>query len=344
MKENIKKILVACNQCQSTNYTIVASDKDREFPEISDDIFNMVQCANCGLHYLNPRPDISALSIIYPKNYQAYNIRMPAVREEKKPFVIRLRHKIYSKRFKPVLKHLNHLKKIDMLDVGCGDGWQLDLYKQLAPQKINTFGVEIREEACQVAESYGHKTYCGLFENLDFNGQQFDLINLSQVIEHVADPKIFMQHIFKVLKPGGILALETPNTNSLDAKIFRSRHWGAYHFPRHWTLYDPSSIKQLGESTGFMLRELYFTPSPVHWVWTINSYLISKGNFYKKIARWIFTPLGVFHGSVRTFILLSSFTLVDIFFKLTTGQASNMMAVFQKSFLVNESNAVKQVV
>lgn len=340
MKETIKKVLIACNQCQSTNYKIVASDKDREFPETSDDIFHMVQCDDCGLHYLNPRPDISALSIIYPKNYHAYNIRTPAVKAEKKPFVIRLRHKIYSKRFKPVLKYLNHLKKIDMLDVGCGDGWQLDLYKQLAPNRINTFGVEIREEACKVAESYGHKTYCGLFESLDFKGQQFDLINLSQVIEHVADPKEFMQHIFKVLKPGGILALETPNTNSLDAKLFRARFWGAYHFPRHWTLYNPSSIKQLGQSTGFELRELNFTPSPVHWVWTINSYLLTKGNFCKKIAKTIFTPLGVFHGSVRTFILLSSFTLVDLFLKLTTGQASNMMAVFQKSVLTSGNDEV----
>ncbi len=338
MKKNIEKVLIPCNQCQSTSYTIVASDKDREFPDTSDDIFHMVQCDHCGLHYLNPRPDVSALPIIYPKNYHAYNIRTPALNEEKKPFVIRLRHQIYSKRFKPVLKYLTDLKKIDMLDIGCGDGWQLDLYKQLAPNRINTYGVEIREEACKVAKSYGHQVYCGLFENLDFNGQQFDLVNLSQVIEHVADPKEFMRNIFKVLKPGGILALETPNTSSLDAKLFRSKYWGAYHFPRHWTLYNPTSVKCLGESTGFVLRELHFTPSPVHWVWTINSYLISKGPFSKKIAKWIFTPLGVFQGSARTFILLSTFTLVDLFLKLTTGQASNMMAVFQKPALTNEKN------
>lgn len=330
MNTSIKKQTVACNQCDSQEYRVVASDKDREYPDTSKDVFNIVECTSCGLYYLNPRPALSELHVIYPKNYQAYNIRRPHSNQHKQSLVTRLRHTIYSKRFKLPLKYLQNHSRIDMLDIGCGDGWQLDLYKRLAPDIIHTFGVEIREEACEVAKSFGHTTYCGLFENIDFEGKQFDLINLSQVIEHVANPKDFMRCIGKVLKPGGILALETPNTATLDARIFRSRHWGAYHFPRHWTLYDPTSIRRLAESTGFNVLEMAFTPSPVHWVWTCHSILSSRGGIAKKFGEWLFSPLGVFRGSLRTFVLLSAFTIVDLIFRVTTGQTSNMLVVLQK--------------
>ena len=80
-------------------------------------------------------------------------------------------------------QHLTHHRTL----VGCGDGWMLYLFKLADPKRIRTFGVDINEKVCAAARSRGHTVYCGLFEDVQFD-QQFDVINLSNVIEHVTDP------------------------------------------------------------------------------------------------------------------------------------------------------------
>lgn len=92
----------------------------------------------------------------------------------------------------------------------------------------------------------GHTVYAGRFEDVDIPEGQFDFVWASHVIEHVPDPKAFTEKVFRLLKPGGIFWFWTPNIESLDARIFRNKHWGAYHFPRHWVFYDEKSVNKLG--------------------------------------------------------------------------------------------------
>ena len=53
-----------------------------------------------------------------------------------------------------------------------------------------------------------------------------------------ADPAAVLRAIRRVLRPGGRLLIVTDNTGSLDFSIAKRRHWGGYHFPRHWYLFD----------------------------------------------------------------------------------------------------------
>jgi SAM-dependent methyltransferase len=322
------KEAVLCALCGSAEATAIAKGRDREYPT-SPDMFTIVECADCGLRYLNPRPTVAELEVIYPPNYHAYNIRLPGSSKDSLPFVTRLRHKIYSRRFKRVFGHIPKRALVELLDVGCGDGWMLDLYKLASPQPIKTYGVDFNPQVCKVAESFGHTVYCSRFEELDLKGR-FDVVNLSHVIEHVSDPLLIASKSFEVLRPGGLFVLETPNTATLDGKWFERGNWGAYHIPRHWNLFNGTTLRQLGEKAGFTFLEVVYNPAPVHWVWSFNNFAIEKNGSLGRLGQKVFAPLDVFGGGLKAFLLLSTFTLFDLALKLATGRTSNMMMIFRK--------------
>ena len=329
MKAEILKDTIWCDQCGSAEARPVAEGSDREYPT-TPDMFRVVECVRCGLWYLNPRPAVTELDTIYPGNYHAYNIRPPASQgEEAKPLVTRFRHWLYSQRFHHPLRFLREKGNLDLLDIGCGDGWMLDLYKIAGAGRITTFGVDFKDSICDVARSYGHTVYCGRFEDLDLN-RKFDLINMSHVIEHVSSPTEVARKSFALLRPGGVFVLETPNKDTWDCRKYQAVAWGAYHIPRHWNLYDPRTIRRLGESAGFQLREVRFHPAPVHWVWTFHNLAVGKPGSLSRAMERMFSPLDVFRGGIKAFMLLATFTVLDMLVLASTGKTSNMMAIFQK--------------
>jgi 2-polyprenyl-3-methyl-5-hydroxy-6-metoxy-1,4-benzoquinol methylase len=319
---------VACALCGSATFREIAHGRDREYPT-SGQTFTVVECNECRLRYLNPRPVVRELATIYPANYHAYNIRAPAGSGRSLPAVTRLRHSIYSRRFRRVFAHLQGSERIELLDVGCGDGWMLDLYRLAARRPIRTHGVDFNADVCRVAESYGHIAYCSRFEDLDLAGR-FDIVNLSHVIEHVSDPLLIARKSHDVLRPGGVFVLETPNTDTPDGRWFMKGNWGAYHIPRHWHLFDASTLRKLGEKAGFRFVEVTYNPAPVHWVWSFNNMSLERDGFAAKLGRKLFAPLDVFGGGPKAFSLLSTFTLFDLAVKLMSGKTSNMMMIFRK--------------
>ena len=319
---------VACSICGTRDAEIVGTGTDREY-QTSEDTYTVVACKTCGHRYLSPRPTQDELARIYPSNYHAYNIRPAGVRLQDLPLVTRLRHWIYRQRFKRVLRPFKEKDHIDLLDVGCGDGWMLDLYRACDPDRIRTFGVDFEPKVCEVAASFGHKVYCTRFEEYD-KSQRFDIVNLSHVIEHVSDPVGVVKKAFEVLRPGGLLVLETPNSDTVEALWFQRGAWGAYHIPRHWNFYNSKTIRRLGELAGFSCREIVYNPAPVHWVWTFNNLARTQTNVIGRIGQRIFAPLDVFSGGPKAFLFLSLGTALDLIVKLVTRRTSNMMAIFTK--------------
>ena len=121
--------------------------------------------------------------------------------------------------------------KLSMLDIGCGDGHTRNWYRELDGYQIKTYGIDFDKQSVEKAKAAGHHVYFGMFENAPIPSNFFDLVVATHVIEHTADPKRFALTALHVLKPGGVFFCETPNANSLDAKIFRKKHWGAVISP-----------------------------------------------------------------------------------------------------------------
>src|SRR2546423_1247374 len=70
----VKTVTVACPHCGESRAQKLWSGREHEYEDTTDEVFDFVRCAGCGLVRLNPRPDVSELGRIYPPDYYAYNL------------------------------------------------------------------------------------------------------------------------------------------------------------------------------------------------------------------------------------------------------------------------------
>ena len=130
----------------------------------------------------------------------------------------------------------NH--KGTLLDIGAGTGNFCETSKQ---NSWEVYGVEPSEKAREVAA----KKNIFLHQSIeDFKGQQFDVVTLWHVLEHLPDLENTITAIQKLLKPNGVLIVAVPNYNSFDAKHYK-RFWAAYDVPRHLWHFSQKSMSKL---------------------------------------------------------------------------------------------------
>lgn len=79
---------------------------------------------------------------------------------------------------------------------------------------------------------------------------QYDVITAFEVIEHSYDPVTMVQTMYKLMKPGGIVAITTPNVDTLWRKAM-GKSWVGFHHPEHVFFFNPQSLKTLLEKAGF---------------------------------------------------------------------------------------------
>lgn len=133
-----------------------------------------------------------------------------------------------------------------LLDVGAATGF---FVKIAEGRGWNSIGLEISAYAVSAAFRNGAPVIQGTLDSADFHYSSFDAITLLDVIEHVADPVGMVEKCVKLLRPGGILAINTPDSSSLWAKIF-GRAWHAYCPPEHLSYFNPDNLSQLLKNHG----------------------------------------------------------------------------------------------
>lgn len=141
---------------------------------------------------------------------------------------------------------------VRVLDIGSGLGQALGYH---ASRGCEVWGVESDENVLRVAERFGFKVTIGVFDAADFPESYFDVVTLDQVIEHMRDPVHTMAGIRKVLKPGGVAILSTPNVHGWGARVFRQR-WINWHAPYHLNFFSRQSMQIAAEQAGLKCRPL----------------------------------------------------------------------------------------
>jgi 2-polyprenyl-3-methyl-5-hydroxy-6-metoxy-1,4-benzoquinol methylase len=329
-KSTLKTVESSCNCCGSQRHKLYTTGQEHEYDNTTDEVFNVVECQDCGLIFLNPRPDVSELSTIYPVNYYSYGQQRLKASANPNSVLHRLRYKGFKAKVLKSLALAPDHSPVTMLDIGCGDGHTLNIYKQEAGKAVETHGVDFNADAVKMAQAEGHQGYCGRFEDVALPSAYFDLVTATHVIEHVADPKAFVEKVYQVLRSGGIFWFETPNIGSLDAKLFKHHHWGAYHFPRHWYFFDVHSIKKLAQLTGFEIEIIDFYPNAIFWFWTFHSMIVRANPKLRKLADWLFPAIDFQRDTMANFLRICFFCGIDVVIKLLTKQTSNMVVVFRK--------------
>ena len=142
--------------------------------------------------------------------------------------------------------------KGQILDYGAGNG---DF--ALAAQQEG-WRVCVYESSPSATETLKHRQLSTASMPLKEN--QFDVITLWHVFEHINKPVEALASFYKSLKPGGILVLAVPNCASWDAKHYKS-FWAAYDVPRHRWHYNKQAISLLVRKAGFEL----FKTKNMYW-------------------------------------------------------------------------------
>jgi SAM-dependent methyltransferase len=152
-----------------------------------------------------------------------------------------------------------------LLDAGCGTGIETRNLARLVPG-LQLCGVDISSVALAgaVANSGtdGPRFYQSALETLPFSDRVFDYIGSHEVIEHVEDPAIVLAELWRVLKPGGVCVIATPNGASLWVEHLRQRvarlfgKRGAPVGEDH--VRPPSFWKRTFERAGFVVERRIF--------------------------------------------------------------------------------------
>ena len=324
---------VSCNLCGRSDGTVVAEGVDHEYGTLPGTTFRFV-CCPCGLMYLDPRPATSALDVIYPRTYYAYQIaraRASSSTERRSRFQEFLYRRAIDRLrgFVDMVRASRPAGALAVLDVGCGDGAILDRWRAAFGKDVRTCGLEMDETAASIARTRGHEIYTRRIEEADLPADCFDLVCSFHVIEHVADPTEFLRKVRDTLRSTGYALIETPNIDAIERKIFAKRHWGGYHFPRHWNLYNPATFRVMAERAGLRVVNVNHVPATTFWVWTMHSLLWSR---WPRLADRLFPPVDIFlHGSFWNNMLMAGFTAVELANRAIFHRTGAMQVLLRKA-------------
>jgi 2-polyprenyl-3-methyl-5-hydroxy-6-metoxy-1,4-benzoquinol methylase len=166
-----------------------------------------------------------------------------------------------------------------ILDIGCGGGWKLNLYKEFG---WKTYGFDISSEAIGIAKSKGHDVVVAEIENVSYPDKYFDAIQISHVIEHLPNPVFTIKKAFSLLKEEGLLLLETPNNSSLLSKVFKPDFW-QIDSPRHFQIFNIKSLTFLLVDCGFIIDKLITNNSKNGIINSVQAFVTRKYGNRKNI-------------------------------------------------------------
>ena len=150
-----------------------------------------------------------------------------------------------------------------ILDVGCGTGLNASFLREMGHEVI---GVDLSPVAIAKIKNLGFEGYvCDLQKQTPKASGTFDLIYVSEVIEHVEDTETFLNNLLKSLRPDGQLLLSTPNSSFWPYRVLAmlGHTLSDVQHPGHIRFFSKKSLSQAIESAGFSqlhisARHIYF--------------------------------------------------------------------------------------
>ncbi len=139
-----------------------------------------------------------------------------------------------------------------LLDVGCGAGAVLTV---MASHGWTVEGSDLSEVAVARLRAAGQEVHHGSLEQLSLGAGRFDVILMSELIEHLPDPRPTLAAAHRLLRPGGALFLTTPNIGSLTFRFLGAR-WRVVAPREHLLYFDPGALRSLLTRSGFVVKWL----------------------------------------------------------------------------------------
>lgn len=193
--------------------------------KFQDERFVVWRCKHCGSIHARDEVDLAHYYAHYPFHALPMDWRMRLMYENQ---LSRLR--------KAGLR-----KEHRILDYGCGGGDFIRFLKEKGYES-----------------AFGYDEYSEAFSDVSLLESTFDCVFSQDLIEHVASPRDLVDKFDALARPGGIIAVGTPNATAIDLSHPDSfRH--TLHEPYHRHIYSKSSLLSLGKDKAWELTAYYPT-------------------------------------------------------------------------------------
>ena len=230
----VKKDLVRHRHCP------VCGNNTSE-PLFIKDGFEHGRCPQCSLVYVNPvlRDDLVL------EHYQKEESWVEVLESGPQMEMDRLK---YSYGLDIARPYLNGKK---ILDVGAGTG----LFVRLAAEKgFETTALELHKANARRLSEDGFPVLTQPLDRLALPENQFDLVTLWEVLEHLIDPRTLLSEIHRILKHEGVVLILVPNADALVTRILHEKS-GTFGGHSHVSCFNCNTLGRLLRETGFTIVE-----------------------------------------------------------------------------------------
>jgi len=230
---------VPCPLCGSSRW--------RHF--LSCDGFGFVRCRDCAVVFQNPRPVFDDVRRRYGAEYFSYEL------ENERNFFGLMRLGLADIRFQERTAGFGagpgSAVPRTLLDIGCATGM---LIESMRGEGWQVRGVDVCRESAEYGRSHrGVDIFPGTLEEARLPDSSFGVVHFSHLIEHVPDPRAFLAEVRRILAPGGLAVITTPNIDGLQARLF-GKGWRSA-IADHLVLFSRRTLQRLVAEHGFDLRQ-----------------------------------------------------------------------------------------
>jgi 2-polyprenyl-3-methyl-5-hydroxy-6-metoxy-1,4-benzoquinol methylase len=196
----------------------------------------IVRCRGCSMAYVEQVPEEFASGSFYER-------RLFYLSPEK------LESDYAAVRFERELRIFRKWRRTGaVLDVGCSTGAFLHQLRTRYRGDYEVLGTDVTSAALDCAESRGVPVSRQPFLESDFGGTRFDAVTFWAVLEHVLDPKMFLDKAAQILNPGGNCFILVPNLQSLAVRLLGLNY--RYITPEHINYFTSSTLRTLALRQG----------------------------------------------------------------------------------------------
>ena len=242
----------ACVMCGETACEVLFTATDRLYATTSER-FEVVRCRRCGLVRLEPRPSPERVAAYYPGNYwfAPDGSAAGSLEEAWRRMVLR--------------DHVRFVRRAveragvpgPVLDVGCGGGLFPGMLRE---RGFAAMGLDFSPGAAAVAwKRNGVPVVVGSLETAPLAPGSCAAVTMFHVLEHLHDPRAYLEAARQLLKPAGTLVVQVPNAACWQFRLLRSA-WTGVDVPRHLIDFRARDVEALVNSCGYrVVRRKYFS-------------------------------------------------------------------------------------
>jgi SAM-dependent methyltransferase len=204
--------------------------------------FCIVRCGACGTMHVSPRPGDAALTAHYQDPSYFHGQGNQGYRDYAQ--IRKALTPLFRRRLAEIESHFASPGRL--LDFGSAAGYFLE------EAKANGWTVTGVEISAQMAKESAERLSVPVATSIDELGSElFDVITLWEVIEHLRQPVSVVSKLGEHLRPGGLLAVSTPNTGHWQAQL-EPQTWEGYRLPSHLVFFTKITLEDALRRAGFV--------------------------------------------------------------------------------------------